>query len=251
MVQLEDIPDKKELPADLFVIDEVDYSDNFTYLLMEEGENPPIYFWEEGEGGLEYSRKLTDSFSNYLFYKIKIKAMHTAGSFTRKKIEAGELPRGQQFWIPDTVEYSQGIQEGKLLKYLGFGGTKFYEVSKIFEIEPYSYLEELSGWKAHKVGDEVRFFPPSYESPEEKEKKALERQEHLQSKKQELASVEKKIANIQNRIKNLSGGKLTGGVNFFDNPSASRIKELEKDLRKQKVLKQNLEKELDKLEDEF
>ena len=46
----------------------------------------------------------------------------------------------------------------------------------------------------------------------------------------------------------VSGGVLTGGINFFDNPSRLRIKELEKDLIKQKVVKQNLEKEITKLE---
>ena len=247
MVQLEDIPEQKELPKDLFVIEEVDYSDNFTYLLLEEGEDPPIYFWEEGEGGLEFSEKLENSFSDYFLKKMKIKVMHTAGSFMRKKIKAGELPKGQQFWIPDRIEYSQGVQEEKLLKYLGFGGTKFYEVAKTFKIEPYPYLEELSGWKARKVGDEIRFFPPSYKSPEEK---ALEQQNQIESKKLELAKVEKIIANLTNRIKNLSGGKLTGGRSInFNNSSALRIKELELDLRKEKVNKQKLEKEITKLEE--
>ena len=248
MVQLEDIPEQKKLPKDLFVIEEVDYSDNFTYLLLEEGEDPPIYFWEEGEGGLEFSEKLENSFSDYFLKKIKIKVMHTAGSFMRKKIKAGELPKGQQFWIPDQIEYSQGVQEGKLLKYLGFGGTKFSEVTKMFKIEPYPYLEELSGWKAHKVGDEIRFFPPSYESPEEKEKKALEQQNQLESKKQELAKVEKIIAHLTNRIDNLSGGKLTAGISF-SNASALKANELKQDLRKQKTLKQRLEKAIANLEE--
>ena len=73
-------------------------------------------------------------------------------------------------------------------------------------------------------------------------------QNQLESKKQELAKVEKRITNFQDRIKNLSGGKLTGGINF-NNASTLRIKELELDLRKQKVLKQKLEKEIAKLEE--
>ena len=248
MVQFEDIPEKKELPADLFVIEEVSHCGNFTYLLLTEGDNPPIYFWEEGEGGLEHSRKLADSFSDYLMKEIKIKAMYSASKFIGRKIKAGELPREQQFWIPEESEYLQGIKEEKLMKRLGFGGTKFYEVTKSNPIDPYSYLEELSGWKARKVGDEVRFFPPSYKSPEEKDRKVLEQQNQLEEQKQELAKVEKIIANLQDRIKNLSGGKLTGGINF-KNTSASRIKELEKELRKQKIVKQKIEKEIVNLED--
>ena len=249
MVQLEDIPDKKELPADLFVIEEVHHCGNFTYLLVTEGENPPVYFWEEGEGGLEYSRELANCFSNFLMMRIKVEAVYSAKKFMSQKIEVSGLPRGRQFWIPNDNEYTEGAKRGKLMERLGFGSIKFNEAIKSNQLNVDSYAEELSGWKAVKVGDEVRFFPPSYESPEEKEKKALELQNKIEEKKQELAKVEKRIANYQARIKNLSGGVLTGGINFFDNPSRLRIKELEKDLIKQKVLKQNLKKEITKLED--
>ena len=242
-------PEKKELPVDLFVIEEISHCDNFTYLLLREGDNPPIYFWEEDEGGLEVSRKLANSFSDYLLTEIQTKARFSAHSFVNSQIKAGKPPRGQQFWIPNETEYSQGVAKEKLMERLGFYGRNLHQATTITGIDSYSYLEELSGWKAVKTNDEVRFFPPSYESPQEKEKKAIELQNQIEEKKQELAKVEKRITNFQNRIKNLSGGKLTGGVNFFDNPSTSRIKELEKDLRKQKVLKQNLEKEITKLEE--
>ena len=249
-VQLEDIPDKKELPIDLFVVEEVDYCDNFTYLLLEEGENPPIYFWEEGEGGLEVSEKLADSFSDYLREKIRTKANFLLRNIMSKRLENGDPPRGQQFWLPSEIEKTEGIAYENLKKRFRLFRPKIIEkATAICGVDTYSYLEELSGWKARKVGDEVRFFPPSYESPEEKEKKASLLQNKIEEKQQELAKVEKRIANYQARIKNLSGGVLTGGINFFDNPSRLRIKELEKDLIKQKVVKQNLKKEITKLED--
>ena len=240
--------EKKELPIDLFVIEEISHCDNFTYLLLGEGDNPPVYFWEEDEGGLEVSRKLADSFSNYLLREIQTKAKLLSHSFVNSQIKVGKPPRGQQFWVPSATEYSQGVVKGKLMDRLGFYGRNMYQATKIIEIDSNSYLEELSGWKAHKVGDEIRFFPPSYESPEEKEKKALEQQNQLESKKQELAKVEKIIAHLTNRIKNLSGGKLTAGISL-SNASALKANELKQDLRKQKTLKQRLEKAIANLEE--
>ena len=248
MLQAYEEPNFK-LPDNIFVINN-HLCSNFTYFFLAEDENPPVYWWEEDEGNLqEGSKKDADSFSQFLMKMIEKTAGFSAHQFVVRRIDAGKPPRGQQFWIPEELEYSQGAKKGKLMRRLGFYGENMVQVKAICGVDTYPYLEELSGWKAIKVGDEVRFFPPSYESPEEKEKKVLELQNQIESKKQELASVEKTITNIQNRIKNLSGGKLTGGINFFDNPSASRIKELEKDLRKQKILKQNLEKEITQLEE--
>ena len=241
-------PEKKELPVDLFVIEEINHCNNFTYLLLKEGNNPPVYFWEEDEGGLEVSIKLADSFSNYLLREIQAKATSLAHRLTGNQTEAGKAPRGKQFWIPEAEEYSQGVEESKLMDRLGFYGRDMHQALTITRLDYYSYLEELSGWKARQVGDEVRFFPPSYKSPEEK---ALERKNQIESKKQELAKVEKIIANLQNRIKNLSGGKLTGGRSInFNNSLALRIKELEQDLRKQKVNKRKLEKDIRSLEED-
>ena len=233
-----------QLPDDIFVIND-HLESNFTYFFLKEGENPPVYWWSEDEGSLkEASKKDADSFSQFLMQQIEKDSIFTAGRFISQKIKAKELPRGQQFWIPNIREYSEGIQEGKLMQRLGFGGNELYQASKFSEFEPYSYLEELSGWKARQVGSKIRFFPPSYKSPEEK---AYELLNQIESKRKELAKVEKRIANFQNRIKNLSGGKLRG-INF-NNASTLRIKELELDLRKQKVLKQKLEKEIAKLEE--
>ena len=248
-VKLND-PCTKELPTDLFVIEDVEHGGNFTYFLLTEGDNPPVYFWEEGEGGLEVSEKLADSFSDYLREKITTKANFLLRNIMSKRLENNDPPRGRQFWLPSEIEKTEGIADANLKKLFRLFRPKILEkATAICGLDANSYLEELSGWKALKVSDEVRFFPPSYESPEDKEKKLLEQQNKLEEKKQELAKVEKRITNFQNRIKNLSGGKLTGGINFFDNPSRLRIKELEKDLIKQKVVKQNLEKEIAKLEE--
>ena len=246
MVQFEEEPGWK-LPENIFVINDHP-SANFTYFWLTDGENPPVYWWEEDEGSLqEGSKKDADSFSQFLMQQIKKDAIFSAHRLTGSQTEAEKPPRGKQFWIPEELEYFQGVKEGKLMDRLGFYGRDMYQATKIIEIDSNSYLEELSGWKARKVGDEIRFFPPSYKSPEEK---ALELQNQLESKKQELAKVEKIIANLQNRIKNLSGGKLTGGRSInFNNSSALRIKELEKDLRKQKVNRQKLEKEITKFEE--
>ena len=236
-----------QLPGDIFVIND-HLESNFTYFFLKEGENPPIYWWEEDEGSLgSASVKRADSFSEYLMQMIKVTAGFSAHDFIVSQIKAGKPPRGKQFWIPEAEEYTQGAKKGKLMRRLGFYAENMVQVESICGVETYSYLEELSGWKARQVGDEIRFFPPSYKSPEEK---ALERKNQLESKKLELAKVEKIIANLTNRIKNLSGGKLTGGRSInFNNSSALRIKELELDLRKQKVNKQKLEKEITKLEE--
>ena len=82
--------------------------------------------------------------------------------------------------------------------------------------------------------------------PEEKPTAPLESDE-LANLKLQLADIEKKINKLNQRIKNLSGGKPTGELNR-NNALITRIKELEKDLRKQRVLRQNLEREIAKLE---
>ena len=248
MVKWEEEPGWK-LPENIFAMNNHP-SANFHYFWLTDGENPPIYWWEEDEGSLkEASRKEADSFSEFLMGVIKDKARFLSQDLTTEKIEAGKPPRGQQFWIPNETEYKNGISIVKLTKRLGLGnGRKLHKARAMLRLDANSYLEELSGWKARQVGDEIRFFPPSYISPEEK---ASLRKNQLESKKQELAKVEKIIANRQNRIKNLSEGKLTGGRSInFNNSSALRIKELELDLRKQKVNKRKLEKDIRSLEED-
>ena len=221
----------------------------FNFFKLTEGENPPVYEWsEEEEVGVEAIEKAFDSFTDFIRGEVRIRHLLLIAPETRKKLETGNPPRGKQFWLPALDEYKKGIEYIRMMDYFGFLSYERIEnTAATLGLDSYSYLEELSGWKARQVGDEVRFFPPSYKSPEEK---ALERKNQLESKKQELAKVEKIIANLQNRIKNLSGGKLTGGRSInFNNSSALRIKELEKDLRKQKVNKRKLEKEIIKFEE--
>ena len=91
-------------------------------------------------------------------------------------------------------------------------------------------------------------YHPVYEPPQWVKK--LQQREHLgeiEEKKLELDSIEKRIKNLNQRIKNASGGVLTGELNQNE-AQISRTKELKKELRKQRVIKQNLEKEIAKLE---
>ena len=239
-----------ELPEDIFVVSS-HISSYVAYFKLTEGENPPIYSWsDEDELAIEAIKKEHDSFTDFIREEIRIRTCELTPSVKKKEIKMLKFPREQQFWLAKREEETNGVIQNALARYLGVGPHwKLEQIADTCNITPIEYLEELSGWKAVKTGDEVRFFPPSYESPEDKEKKASLLQNKIESKKQELAKVEKRITNYQARIKNLSGGVLTGGINFFDNPSASRIKELEKDLRKQKILKQNLEKEITQLEE--
>ena len=225
----------------------------FDFIRVGEGENPPVYFWSEEEDedeiGLEAAKVRTSAFTDFVELLICTPAKFALMTKVDEQLNQKQAPKGQQFWIPFPEEKEQGIVYREILQRVGFRSYQDLDnAANWCGKSSVEYLEELSGWKALKVGDEVRFFPPSYESPEEKNKKVLEQQSQLEEQKQELAKVEKIIANLQNRIKNLLGGKLTGGINF-KNTSASRIKELEKELRKQKIVKQKLEKESIKLEE--
>jgi hypothetical protein len=53
------------LPRDLFVLNEHSGS-NFTFVRLDEGDDPPVYLWEEGEGGLEVATREHDTFSAFL-----------------------------------------------------------------------------------------------------------------------------------------------------------------------------------------
>ena len=236
-----------EIPDDIFVLT-THITSYFDYFRLSEGENPPVYSWSDDEElGIGAIEKPYEHFTDFLINQVRLRHLELIPYEMKKRLEEGNPPRGRQFWLSLPSEKKEGINYESMMDYFGFFGyDKIEKAAATFELDSYSYLEELSGWKARQVGDEIRFFPPSYKSPEEK---ALELQNQLESKKQELAKVEKIIANLTNRIKNLSGGKLTGGRSInFNNSSALRIKELELDLRKQKVNKQKLEKEIDKLE---
>lgn len=161
MFKLED-PNAR-FPSDIFVISR-HISSNFTYILLSEGENPPVYWWEESEGGLEKSQKINDSFSNFLRETISIKATYLLIDSRRNNIQAGKPPHSKQFWIPNTIHFTEGITSEVLMKYLGFYFfSTLEEAATIIGVDPNSYLEELSGWKCRKITEddtEVRFFPP-------------------------------------------------------------------------------------------
>jgi SMI1 / KNR4 family (SUKH-1) len=52
------------LPSELFVLNE-HFGSNFTFVRLDEGNDPPVYFWKEG-GGLETARREHDTFSAFL-----------------------------------------------------------------------------------------------------------------------------------------------------------------------------------------
>jgi hypothetical protein len=53
------------LPRELFVLNE-HFGSNFTFVRIDEGNDPPVYFWEEGEGGLNVATREHDTFSAFL-----------------------------------------------------------------------------------------------------------------------------------------------------------------------------------------
>ena len=152
----------ERLPSDIFVIEEWQ-SYSFTYFLLTEGEDPPIYFWHEDKGGLEDSEKINDNFSGFLREKIGIQAKYMMAELFWKEFRAGKPPRSKQFWISTITELSQGIVKEELMKYFGLSFSDLEEVTSIIGVDPNSYLEELSGWKCRKVSvndNGIRFFVP-------------------------------------------------------------------------------------------
>lgn len=64
LLQCED--SEAKLPPDIYVLVE-HLGAYFEYFRLIEGDDPPVYSWnEEDRGGLEVSKKVYDSFSNYL-----------------------------------------------------------------------------------------------------------------------------------------------------------------------------------------
>jgi hypothetical protein len=46
---------------------------NFTYFDLTEGDDPPTYFWEEGDGGLESAVRDHDAFSSFVLTQAKLR----------------------------------------------------------------------------------------------------------------------------------------------------------------------------------
>lgn len=63
------------LPAHLFVINE-HLGSNFTFVRLDEGDDPPVYLWEEGEGGLEVATREHDTFSAFLLQLVQQHVRH-------------------------------------------------------------------------------------------------------------------------------------------------------------------------------
>ena len=146
-----DIP-QADIPPELFVIEE-DYLGHFTYLLLSEGENPPIYWWwKKDKGGLEVSRKINKSFTEYLLDKIVI-ATEGRKQLMRNKIMAGKPPRKKQFWLPDLRSRANGMLRRSVMDQMGFDCNRISDLEQaatLLGLNVDSYLEELSGWKCEK-----------------------------------------------------------------------------------------------------
>ena len=150
-------------PAEMFFITE--YLGAYTaYFQLDEGDDPPVYEWKEeyGDNELDTVKKSHNSFSEYLKKLIISYLLLRRRTTIDENLDNNNPPRGKQFWIATDVELVQGLTYPKQMDALGF--IQYIQLEKaasLSGLDPYSYLEELSGWKAQKVGDEIRFFPPS------------------------------------------------------------------------------------------
>jgi hypothetical protein len=63
------------LPPELFVLNE-HFGSNFTFVRLDEGDDPPVYLWEEGEGGLEVATREHDTFSAFLLDLVRKHILH-------------------------------------------------------------------------------------------------------------------------------------------------------------------------------
>lgn len=154
-----------EIPPDIFILTE-HLGAYFEYFRLTEGDNPPVYTWnEENEGGMEVVQKEYESFSEYLKDQIRVCAIELMPQFTEEKLQAKTPPRGLQFWIPTGQEQVQGITLPELMYYLGLSTFKeLDEAANMCGIESDRYLEELSGWNCYpnpKERIKTRFFPPN------------------------------------------------------------------------------------------
>jgi hypothetical protein len=155
---------ESQLPPDIFVLTQ-HLTSYFDYFKLTEGENPPVYTWnEEDEGGLEVIKKEYDSFSDYLKEQIRVCAIELMPKFIEEKLQAKTPPRGKQFWIPTNQEQVKGIELPELMRYLGLYTLKeLDEAASLCGLDPNQYLEELSGWKCYSHSQmriHTRFFPP-------------------------------------------------------------------------------------------
>lgn len=156
---------KEELPDDTYVLSSY-MTSYFNFFKLTEGDNPPVYEWsEEEELGIEAIEKKNNSFTDFIREEIRILHHSLVFRQTEEKLKASKPPRGLQFWVPAHTEYEQGVSFERMIDY--FGLVCYREIEPIaakLGLDHYFYLEELSGWKSRKVGEKIRFFPPSDES---------------------------------------------------------------------------------------
>ena len=155
------------IPSDIFGLYEWFDGSDFTFLLLTEGENPPIYCWKDDTKPLGSSIQVNDSFSDFLKEQTRIETKRLLRSLLRKQVKAGSAPRGEQFWIPYSTDILNGIIGSDLMKHLGYDTLcylqDFQKAAALARLDKDSYLEELSGWKRRQVEfnrDRIRFFPP-------------------------------------------------------------------------------------------
>ncbi len=157
-------PNAKLYP-DIFILSQHE-GYHFTYFRLTEGDDPPVYFWEEGEGGLEASWQGFDSFSDFLRNEIRVYRIENRPRVTDEILAAKKQPRGRQLWNPTRQEQAEGIEIDDLMFYLGIGTfDRLEKAATLSGLNSEQYLEELSGWQSRTVIEEgeseIRFFPPT------------------------------------------------------------------------------------------
>ena len=148
-----------------------------------------------------------------------------------------------------TAKYYQVFKQGTVKK-LAF---VFIEGK---EAEPYIrdlWLRDIECLGIDPSGERYKadenYYPVYYLPKWVKRLQQREQLSELEFKKLELAEVEQKIENLL-EFTNLFGGKLTGEPNQIHyEAQISLVKDFDKILRKQRVIKQNIEKEIAELEE--
>jgi hypothetical protein len=73
-----------QMPAEIFMIDE-HLGSNFTFLLLSDGDDPPVYFWEEGDGGIEDSIEIFSAFSEMVRHYLNSMKMNIGEGWWRAR----------------------------------------------------------------------------------------------------------------------------------------------------------------------
>lgn len=93
----------------------------------------------------------------YVPFLIRTTAKISLKSEVDKLLKQKKAPKGQQFWIALPKEKKQGIVYEEMMQMVGFLGYKWLDDAASWcGTSSIEYLEELSGWKAIKVGGAIR-----------------------------------------------------------------------------------------------